>query len=70
MRAAKWARNPPSARQVKRLLVIFAIVFAIFIAERLGFWPDALTLPPRLGPVYVPHNLVTLARYGTGLVQN
>ncbi|WP_340302148.1 hypothetical protein [Roseobacter sp. HKCCD7870] len=47
MRAAKWARNPPSAQQVKRLLVIFAIVFAIFIAERLGFWPDVPTLPSR-----------------------
>lgn len=47
MRAVKWARNPPSMAQVKRLLVIFAIVFAIFIIERAGLWPAALTLPPR-----------------------
>lgn len=47
MRAVKWARNPPSPKQVKALLALFAVVFAIFIAERMGLWPAFLTLPPR-----------------------
>lgn len=36
---AKWARKPPSAKQVKRVLVIVAICLALFAYERMFGMP-------------------------------
>ncbi len=44
MRMSLWARRPPSAKQVKFVLVIVAICFALLIIERTIGWPDALTV--------------------------
>ena len=35
LRASKWARNPPSARQVRNLLIIIAICIAIALLEQI-----------------------------------
>ena len=43
-RMAKWARNPPGARQVKLFLIVIAICFALFAFERVFGWPDWLTM--------------------------
>lgn len=44
LRMANWARNPPSAKRVKMVLLIVAICLALVLFERLFGWPDALTL--------------------------
>lgn len=47
LRASRWARNPPSARRV-RLVVIVVILSLILVGvERFIGWPDVLTLDPR-----------------------
>ena len=43
MRMARWARNPPSAKQVKFVLAIVAACAILFVIERYVGWPDALT---------------------------
>ncbi|MFC7703414.1 hypothetical protein ACFQXB_04300 [Plastorhodobacter daqingensis] len=45
LRAARWARNPPSAKRVK--LVLGIIAFCLFIAglELIWGWPEWLTVP-------------------------
>lgn len=42
-RMSRWARNPPSAKQVKIVLGILAICFVVVAIERFVGWPDALT---------------------------
>ncbi|MBK1634549.1 hypothetical protein [Rhodovulum adriaticum] len=44
MRAARWARNPPSAGQVKMVLAILAICIGLFLVERFIGWPEALSV--------------------------
>ncbi|MGZ3216551.1 hypothetical protein [Paracoccus sp. T5] len=50
LRAAKWARRPPSARMVKLVLGIVAGGLALVALEKLGFWPEWATLDPRGAP--------------------
>lgn len=52
LRAAKWARQPPSAKTVKMVLGIIAAGLALVALEKLGLWPDWATLDPR--PPRVP----------------
>ncbi|MBK4215786.1 hypothetical protein JJJ17_07605 [Paracoccus caeni] len=40
LRASKWARNPPSARTVKLVLLVIAVGLGIVLLEWLGLWPD------------------------------
>jgi hypothetical protein len=42
LRMAKWARNPPSPRQVKLVLAVVALCFAIWGYELYFGWPEAL----------------------------
>lgn len=44
LRMAKWARNPPSEKRVKLVLLVLAISLLLFGYERLFGWPDWLTL--------------------------
>ncbi len=53
LRMAKWARRPPSMRQVKIGAAILAICFAIFAVEYFIGWPDALTM--ERAPKYKPN---------------
>ncbi|WP_405405549.1 hypothetical protein [Paracoccus sp. Ld10] len=43
LRAAKWARNPPSSRSVKLVIAIIAIGCAMLALEKLGWWPEWAT---------------------------
>lgn len=43
LRMAKWARNPPSAGQVKFVLAIIAISLTLYGIERAFGWPEWLT---------------------------
>lgn len=47
-RMAKWARNPPSARQVKIFLVVIAICVALWGLEKMFGFP-AWLVPDRGG---------------------
>ena len=42
MRMAKWARNPPSPRQVKLALGVLLACLVLFGIEWAGYWPEAL----------------------------
>ncbi|OUS21877.1 hypothetical protein DI396_04990 [Litorivita pollutaquae] len=44
LRMAKWARKPPSMRQVKIGVSILLICMMIFAVEYFIGWPDALTM--------------------------
>jgi len=44
LRMAKWARNPPSEKRVKLVLVVIALSLLLLGYERLFGWPDWLTL--------------------------
>lgn len=46
LRMARWARNPPPARQVKIVLVVLALCLLIAGLARLGYWPDWARLQP------------------------
>ena len=37
---ARWARNPPSTRQVILVFSLIAVCLALWGIEALGFWPD------------------------------
>ncbi|MFZ5963777.1 hypothetical protein ACOXXX_12550 [Thalassococcus sp. BH17M4-6] len=55
LRMSRWARNPPSARQVKLVLAIIAVCLVLYGIERWIGWPDALSVerarpPMRLSP--------------------
>lgn len=43
LRAARWARRPPSARRVVFVLAIVAACLILFAIERFVGWPDWLT---------------------------
>lgn len=43
LRMARWARNPPTMAQLKFVLAILAICFALLAVEMLFGWPDWLT---------------------------
>jgi hypothetical protein len=43
LRMRLWARNPPSPRRVKAVLVVLAICLVVFALERLDLWPDWAT---------------------------
>ena len=50
LRMSRWARNPPSARRVKLVLAVVAIIAVIWGIERMGWWPDwatAVRMPRR-----------------------
>lgn len=51
LRAAKWARNPPSAKRVKLVIAVIAIGLVLLALEKLGWWPDWATQDQR------PHRL-------------
>lgn len=44
LRMAKWARNPPSDRQVKLFLGVVALCLVLFGIERIVGWPEWLTV--------------------------
>ncbi len=50
---ARWARNPPSARRVKIVLVALAICLVILGIEYMGWWPDWARTEPR-APARLP----------------
>ena len=43
MRMYRWAKNPPSMRQVIGLLAIIGVCLALVGIEALGLWPDWAT---------------------------
>jgi len=43
LRMSRWARNPPSPKRVRFVLVIIAICLLIYAIERTGWWPDWAT---------------------------
>ena len=43
LRMSKWARRPPSGKQVKFVLIIVAICFVLFGIEYVWGWPDWAT---------------------------
>ncbi|KGJ11223.1 hypothetical protein EQ718_21670 (plasmid) [Paracoccus versutus] len=48
IRAARWARNPPSARTVALVLGVIAAGLLLAGLEHFGLWPDwATTERPR-----------------------
>lgn len=46
LRAARWARNPPSAGRVKLVLGVIAACLVLLAIERFIGWPDALSFEP------------------------
>jgi len=44
LRMAKWARNPPSARRVRLVLIVLALCLILFATERWIGWPEALSV--------------------------
>lgn len=44
LRMAKWARNPPSARRVRLVLIVLALCLILFAIERWIGWPEALNV--------------------------
>lgn len=49
VRAARWVRNPPSARMVILVLAIIAAGLAIFGLEHFGLWPEWATVERQQG---------------------
>lgn len=47
MRAAMWARNPPSAQQAKWLAILVAVCIGIGLIEYFGYWPEWAKLDRR-----------------------
>lgn len=43
-RMAKWARKPPSEKQVKLFAAIVVICLVLFGIERIFGWPEWLTM--------------------------
>lgn len=44
VRMAKWARHPPSWKQVKLVAAVVAACFALYAIEYFWGWPDFLTV--------------------------
>ncbi|MGO4854808.1 hypothetical protein [Phaeovulum sp. W22_SRMD_FR3] len=51
VRAARWARNPPSPGRVKLVFAVILLGLVIFGLDRAGLWPDwaRMEKPPRHG---------------------
>ena len=47
VRMARWARHPPSTRQVFVVLAVLALCLALAGVEWLWGWPDWLTVNTR-----------------------
>ncbi|MDJ0859346.1 MAG: hypothetical protein QNI90_10160 [Dinoroseobacter sp.] len=43
MRMSRWARNPPSEKRVKYMLLIVAACLTLWAIEQFFGWPEALT---------------------------
>lgn len=43
LRMARWARNPPSEKQVILVFAIVAVCLVVAGVEWLGLWPDWAT---------------------------
>ncbi|PVA11728.1 hypothetical protein DC366_01870 [Pelagivirga sediminicola] len=54
LRAARWARHPPSAGRVKFVLAIIAFCVLLYAIEHYFGWPDALTPEKALRRGYRP----------------
>ncbi|MEJ8572060.1 hypothetical protein [Microbaculum marinum] len=52
LRMAYWVHHPPSKRMLAVIAAAVVFSLAIFAIEWLGYWPDALSLPPRTGLRY------------------
>lgn len=50
LRMAKWARRPPSARQVRLVLAVVAACFLLWGIEMLWGWPDWLKVNGKVKP--------------------
>lgn len=50
LQMAKWARRPPSMKQVRFMAVIVGIALLIVVVDKLGLWPEWANLgkPPRI----------------------
>ena len=44
LRASRWARHPPSARRVKLVLTVLALIAVLYGIESLWGWPDWLSV--------------------------
>jgi hypothetical protein len=44
LRAARWARNPPSSARVKLVLGVIAACLVLAAIEHFWGWPDSLTV--------------------------
>ncbi|CAM3149083.1 hypothetical protein PANO111632_05255 [Paracoccus nototheniae] len=44
VRAARWVRNPPSAKMVMMVFGIIAVGLIIAGVEMLGYWPEWATM--------------------------
>ncbi len=53
MRMARWARRPPSAAQVKFVLVVLAICGVLVAIQYAWGWPDWLRVN---GPARIPRH--------------
>jgi hypothetical protein len=49
IRAARWARKPPSASRVKLVLGVVAFCLLLVALERFVGWPDWARLDPKSG---------------------
>lgn len=54
IRMSRWARNPPSATQVKLVLGVILACFVLFGYEWMFGWPEWLTLDQGGGPHRLP----------------
>ncbi|WP_413872404.1 hypothetical protein [Albidovulum sp.] len=45
LRAAKWARRPPSARRVALVLAVLTLCLGLALLDRAGLLPDWFALP-------------------------
>ncbi|MFD1343431.1 hypothetical protein [Litorisediminicola beolgyonensis] len=44
LRMRRWVARPPSALQVRIVLVVVALCALLVVIERLGYWPEALSV--------------------------
>ena len=49
LRMSKWARNPPSKRQLQLIVFVLLTCAILFGIERLFGWPEWLTVNTRRG---------------------
>lgn len=46
MRASRWSRRPPSARQVRLVLAVIAVGLGIVALEWFELWPEWARIEP------------------------